>query len=280
MSFLDHIRACNAHDIAAYRRLTVAGRGAGWVRHGLAARLAAFPEVFAVADAEVALAPGLATPQARTEAVGRVAAALDLPRTGEAYPVVERFGAEPLLLLDRGLAAHFGIRAFGLHVNGWLRNADGLCLWIGKRAADRAVAPGKLDNMVAGGQPHGLSLAENLRKEAREEAGLPDRVIDRAVPVGAITYTMENANGLKPDTLFLYDLEMPAGVVPRNTDGELEEFRLMPAEAVAERVRAGDDFKFNVNLVIIDFLLRHGLLDPDSEPDYLDLVQGLRRAQP
>jgi len=41
-------------------------------------------------------------------------------------------------------------------------------------------------------------------------------------------------------------------------------------------VRDTDDFKFNVNLVIIDFALRHGLVAPD-DPDYLDLVTGLRR---
>ncbi|MEC8136822.1 MAG: DUF4743 domain-containing protein, partial [Pseudomonadota bacterium] len=34
-------------------------------------------------------------------------------------------------------------------------------------------------------------------------------------------------------------------------------------------------FKFNCNLVIIDFLIRHGILDPDSEPDYTDLCRGL-----
>ena len=38
----------------------------------------------------------------------------------------------------------------------------------------------------------------------------------------------------------------------------------------------GDDFKFNCHLVIIDFLIRHGLIGPDH-PDYLDLISGLHR---
>lgn len=42
-------------------------------------------------------------------------------------------------------------------------------------------------------------------------------------------------------------------------------------------MRDTDDFKFNVNLVIIDFLIRHGLLRPDDEPDYVAIVHGLRR---
>jgi hypothetical protein len=36
-----------------------------------------------------------------------------------------------------------------------------------------------------------------------------------------------------------------------------------------------DDFKFNVALVNIDFLVRRGYLSPD-EPGYVDIVEGLR----
>ena len=50
----------------------------------------------------------------------------------------------------------------------------------------------------------------------------------------------------------------------------------MPWERVAEIVRDTDEFKFNCNLVIIDFLIRHGLITPDH-PDYLALAAGLRR---
>ncbi|WP_343038658.1 hypothetical protein [Skermanella pratensis] len=121
-----------------------------------------------------------------------------------------------------------------------------------------------------------MSLDENLVKEAAEEAGLSADAARRAVPVGAVSYLMENEAGLKPDTLFLYDLEVAEDFKPRNTDGEVEEFMLWPLDQVAARIRDSDDFKFNVNLVIIDFLVRHGYLKPE-QPDYLDLVMGLRR---
>jgi len=70
---------------------------------------------------------------------------------------------------------------------------------------------------------------------------------------------------------------VPVGFDPRNTDGEIESFRQMELGEVAERVRDTQDFKFNVNLVLIDFLVRHGRLCPDSEPAYVELVRGLRR---
>jgi hypothetical protein len=50
----------------------------------------------------------------------------------------------------------------------------------------------------------------------------------------------------------------------------------MPASAVLDRVRTSDDFKFNVNLVILDFALRHGILRPDDR-EYLDVATGLHR---
>jgi hypothetical protein len=98
----------------------------------------------------------------------------------------------------------------------------------------------------------------------------------RAVPVGAVAYRMAVPEGLRDDVMFLYDLELPAEMTPHNTDGEIAEFHRLPAVDVLRMVRETDEFKFNVNLVIIDFALRHGLIGPD-DPEYLDLVIGLRR---
>lgn len=282
MSFLDHLRACNAHDLAGFRPFLVEGRAIGHVRHALAERLAGFADIFRVETGGVFLSPHLDDAPSRTAAVRRATLALQaeglLPRDhGEDYAIVEEWGRPTLFLLDRAHVSAFGLRAFGLHVNGFVRRRNGLHLWIGTRSQDKSVAPGKLDNMVAGGQPAGLTLARNLLKEAAEEADIPAALAGTAVPVGALSYCMEGRLGLKPDTMFLYDLAVPEDFTPRNTDGEISSFRLMPVEEVAERVRTSDDFKFNVNLVIIDFLIRHGILRPDDEPDYLALVNGLRR---
>ena len=156
---------------------------------------------------------------------------------------------------------------------------DGLKLWIGRRALDRRVYPGLLDNLVAGGLPWGIGLAENLRKECHEEAGMDAALADRAVPVGLVTYCRGSRRGLKPDVIYCYDLELPADFTPRNTDGEVSAFYLWPVEQVLETVRDSDAFKLNCNLVIIDFLARHGYLDQDA-PDYVDLLQGLRSPLP
>lgn len=281
MSFLRHIADCNRFDPADYVPFVIGEAAVGRVLRKTAAALADYPDLFAVGDASVTLRPAFtdfeARSQALDEAVGRMVASGLLPkRRRELYPVTTRFGDAPLALLDRGAVAPFGIRAFGVHLNGFVQGAEGLQMWIGRRAKDKPVAPGKLDNLVAGGQPHGLSILDNLVKECAEEADIPEQIARRAWPVSAITYTMAVPEGLRVDTLFNYDLELRPDFIPENTDGELDGFMLWPVEEVAERVRTSDEFKFNVNLVIIDFLIRHGLIGPEH-PEYLDLVAGLHQ---
>ncbi len=281
MSFLDRIAECNTYDLAGFRRFEVAGRRVGWIRHGLARRLAKFGHVFELGDERVRLAAGLADFAARSQAMAEVVATLagDGVVTGvrhEMYPVTGDDDAPPLLEMERAAVPFFGVRAFGVHMNGFVRRADGLHMWIGRRARDKPTYPGMLDNMVAGGQPIGVGLIDNLIKEAAEEAGIPQSLARRAVPVGAITYCLETPEGLKPDVQYCYDLELPADFVPANHDGEIEEFFLWPIAQAAAVVRDSHEFKFNCNLVIIDFLVRHGVIGPEDE-DYVAICRGLHR---
>ncbi len=241
--------------------------------------MAAIPAIFEIEKGAIHLNARLASVEDRTRALAEVVDALaadGLRVRGETYAVRERFTDPPVMMVDRAAVPYFGFRAYGVHMNGYTRDGGDFRMWIGRRAADRVVCPDMLDNMVAGGQPAGLGLMENLLKECAEEAAIPPDLAARAVPVGAISYCMEAPEGLKPDVMFCYDLELPADFQPWNTDGEIAEFYLMPVEEVAAMVRDTQAFKFNCNLVIIDFLLRHGVMPPE-DPDYLDLLKGLRQ---
>lgn len=72
-------------------------------------------------------------------------------------------------------------------------------------------------------QPHGLSCAENIVKECWEEAGIPQQLAAGAVPVGFVSYVSWSEEGLKPDVLFCYDLQLPADFVPVPQDGEVRD---------------------------------------------------------
>ena len=165
-----------------------------------------------------------------------------------------------LALLDRGALPSFGVMAVGVHVNGLVRRPDGLHLWIARRAANKLLDPSKLDHIVAGGVPAGLTPAETLVKEADEEAAIPASLAGLAVPVATITYAMERPEGLRRDLLHCYDLDLPGDFSPRAADGEVEAFELWPIARAVRSVRDTDAFKFNVNLVLIDLFHRLGLL--------------------
>ena len=283
MSLLDRVTACHHWTPEAYRPWYVGRVLVGRVRHELARRLRDFPGVFDVANDAVALAPALADFDSRSEAlaevVRRLAEAGEVGRLrGEDYPVVPRWGDDPLLKIERGVAPDFGVRGYGVHLNGLVESGAGLKVWVAKRSMTKPTGPGKLDHLVAGGQPHGLGVMENLIKECAEEADLPADLAGQAVAVSAISYRCERAEGLRDDVLFCYDLVLPADFVPRNTDGEVEWFELWPLERVVQRVRESDDFKFNVALCLIDLFVRRGVISPD-DPDYVSIVAGLHLAE-
>jgi 8-oxo-dGTP pyrophosphatase MutT (NUDIX family) len=284
MGFMHHVAACNDHDASGFIPFAIENQPVGRVRPAFARLLQSWPEIFSTTGHAVALHCRGSGLQERSALVAGVLEQLIAQGAlgqfhGERYAAVAEGGREPLLLIDRAMAPCFGIRAYGQHVNGFVRTGAGLKMWIGRRADDRRHAPGRLDNLAAGGLPYGLSLAENLAKECWEEAGIPAQLARQATPVGAVTYHMDTETGFKPDTLFCYDLELPEDFVPRCMDGEVQSFHLWPVEQVMELVKHGSAFKLNCNLVIIDFLIRHGYIGPEDE-EYLTLLGALHPSMP
>ena len=282
MSYLDRIAECRGWAPGDYRPFTIDGMAMGRVPHDFAERLAEFPKVFDVSERAVSLVPALNGFAERTAAVAEVLSRLreagEIRRwRDEAYPVLRRWGEEPLLIMEREALPLFGLRTYGVNLNGFVRGPEGLSLWVARRAQSKQEAPGKLDHLAAGGQPHGLGVKENLIKECAEEAGMMPNLAARAVPVGIVSYRCAREEGLRDDVLFCFDLEVPADFVPENTDGEVESFALWPLPRVMETIRDSDEFKFNVSLVILDFAVRHGILGPD-DADYEQIVAGLRQA--
>lgn len=284
MAFLDHIRACNGHDPSKYTSFLINGLQVGRVTHAFARALADWPEHFQQSESGVELHLPQQDLASRSAVFAELLCELEQQGVishlhGEQYEATPNGRGEGIVYIDRAAAPYFGTRAFGQHLNGFVRDSSGLRMWIGRRSADRRIYPGYLDNLVAGGLPADITLQENLVKECWEEAGISRQQSLKSRSVGAITYYADHEKGFKPDTLYCYDLELPKDFKPRCTDGEVEAFYLLPVEEVMEIVRDSDQFKLNCNLVVIDFLLRHGYLTPD-DPDYLAIVNELHPAMP
>lgn len=280
MSFLDRIREINRHAPDDFVDFDVDSRQIGAIRRDRIDTLLDHGDAFMrKEDGALTFAGHLASPDGRSDAIAGLAESLVASGTlsrlrGELYPAKRRFTDRAAFVADRAIVPFLGLRAWGVHVNGYTCRDGKTHLWIGKRAKDKATYPGMWDNMVAGGQPADLGLMDNVMKECAEEADISGALARQARPVGAVTYTQQTVEGLKPDVLFCYDLEVPEDFTPRNTDGEIESFHLWPVRKVARTVAETRDFKDNCNLVIIDFLIRHGRIVPD-DPDYVDLLQGL-----
>ena len=278
MSLLRHIHACNTYRPDRFLPLYLGGERVGLVRRDNAEVLRRFPRVIEVSPESLRILPrgdGAEITAALDEVVeSLVAEGLVAKWRNEVFAITPHWGEAPLFTLDRGAVSFFGVRAHGVHLNGYRRIRDRTWLWIGRRNPAKLVAPGKLDNLVAGGVGGGLGALATLVKEAGEEASLAASLVAQVHAAGAVTYKMEVPQGLRDDVLFVYDLETPEDFEPRNTDGEIVEFMLMEAREALAKVRDTDDFKFNVNLIMIDFALRHGLVTPE-DPEYLALLAGL-----
>tara|TARA_B100000029_G_scaffold3441_1_gene4136 strand:- start:696 stop:1550 length:855 start_codon:yes stop_codon:yes gene_type:complete len=264
MTFLDHIKLCNKHDLSRFRELKVAGKRIGWIKDSLQQNFSNFSEYLGYRDSEFVIGSHLSTSALRGNAMDKIGQALyeqkmTKPPLDEFYSVGYRFG-QSFFQLNRAYVSAFGVRAYGIHLTGYVRKSGNIFVWVPRRASDRVVYPGKWDNTVAGGQPAGISLQENLIKECAEEANIGPAYVAHARPVGTISYRHELQYGLRDDLIFAYELELPLDFQPTNTDGEVEDFQLWPVEEVMDVVAAGDDFKFNCNLVLIDFFIRHGIL--------------------
>jgi 8-oxo-dGTP pyrophosphatase MutT (NUDIX family) len=251
--FQRHVRACNNVVLPGARLpFLLDDQPVGFVPASVAAALNGLASV---TSDRVVLADPAALP-----AVARTLADRGLFRwRGEAFDVRARPDGPVLAQIDRGAIPSFGTQAAGVHVNGLVQRADGPHLWIARRARDKLLDPGKLDHIVAGGIPAGLGRSETLIKEAAEEAAIPAELAAQAVPVGTIEYAMTRDEGLRRDMLYCYDLVLPADFIPRPADGEVEAFELWPIARAVETVRTTNDFKFNVNLVLIDLFVRLGV---------------------
>lgn len=263
--FQRHIEACNNTPSPAHLLpFRIGTDQVGWVNAELARALTFFPQSVHFDGRGVALASRFRTPGMRSAALETLSHQLRdrgfLRIRDEPFDVRASAEGPVLATLDRGAIPAFGVIGQGVHLNGLVRRNDGLHVWVGVRARDKAVAPGQLDNIVAGGIPAGMTPETCLLKEAAEEAGMPPDLARQARRTGRVSYILTNAEGLRRDVLHIFDLDLPEDFVPVPNDDEVERFELWPAARLLEAVRDTEAVKFNVNLVLIDLFLREGLL--------------------
>ena len=291
-SLLSRIRSTDASSHAhAYTRFLVGGQVCGQVQSSLLSLLLGcvgpHGPVFERADNGLSLVQAThPTFEMRSSAMAAatsqlIDAALIKKTHGDLYPIAPAWNAPALCLIDRNAAPYFGVSSVGVHLHCYVRSPGdgGLQLWVAQRAADKSTHPGLWDPTVAGGQPSGLSLKQNVVKEAGEEAGLPPELAERATSTGMLSQMTAKADGscLKQSLYFIWELEVPADWTPTPADGEVQRFERWDMARLEAEAREGSRFRPAMVALMADFLLRHGLLTPDAEPEYEELLLALHR---
>ena len=195
-------------------------------------------------------------------------------------------GPAELVLMERSGSPLFGIVTYGVHMTTYVNMQDGMKIWVPRRAKAKTHG-GMLDNTVAGGLATGEQPFECIVREAAEEASFPENLVrSTARPCGTISYFTlrdERAGGesglLQPEVQFIFDMAVGEDVVPKPCDDEVEDFRLWTVDEVQKALSEGL-FKPNCALVLLDFFIRHGILTPQNEKHYVEIVSRIHRKLP
>uniref|UniRef100_A0A2M4APQ8 Putative thiamine pyrophosphokinase n=1 Tax=Anopheles triannulatus TaxID=58253 RepID=A0A2M4APQ8_9DIPT len=267
------------------RPFVVDGHQVGLVSQNVIEQLLKYPEVFHIRAPEhgkqniVELNPAFRDYNTRSQQVDRILRefreqGLFVALKGwrdECYDVKSSTGS--LLKMDRSATCLFGVRNYGVEINGYVRHpTKGLCIWLQQRSDTKQTWPGKWDNMVSGGLAVGYGVHETAVKEAAEEASIPDHLLKNLVSAGCVSFFFESERGIFPNTEFVYDLELPEDFVPDNSDGEVQNFQLLPVDECLERVFK-PDFKTTSCPVVLDFLIRHGIITPENEINFTQVIE-------
>ena len=282
MAMIDRIRAVQQRSPASFTPFVVADQIFGFVNQRVTGHLLGnFPEYFSLIKGSLVLLPGSSSFDERSEALAAVTLyfieqdLIPKPRN-ELYPIKNHWNQVPVAELERNSSIPLGLVTYGVNLHAWITNQDDKqLLWVGKRSLDKQTEPGKLDHIAAGGQPATLGLYENMVKEAEEEASLPPYLAKKCRPVGPVigNYHEEHCRRF---IHYNFDLEVPPEFQPKPLDGEVESFSLMPPEQVIELLRDGYHFDIESAIGVIDWLVRHGHIHAENEPDFDEVFQGLR----
>lgn len=193
-----------------------------------------------------------------------------------------------LIEIDRNAAQLFGLVTVGAHMvcYTWDASKEGrqMKLFVPRRADDKAYDAGKLDNTVAGGVVNGDNPLQTILAEAWEEAALSrDFVTENTKATSILSYynqcSAAEGGHMRPRVLHTFELELPQDMVPRPHDGEVSEFLRMGAQEVRETIMAGE-MTDDAAIVWLDFLVRHGIVDEQNEPDLLQITGRMHRHLP
>ncbi|AMO22305.1 hypothetical protein GCM10027034_26320 [Ramlibacter solisilvae] len=151
--------------------------------------------------------------------------------------------------VERAVVRPLGITTFAVHLAAL--SPDGRH-WVQQRSLAKANDPGLWDTLMGGMVPAGESLETALARETREEAGLDLSQLQGLRWRGRIPTRRPSGDiegGYVIEHIDWFDCVLPWGVTPCNQDGEVEQFVLLDAGQLADKL-LGEQFTLEAALVL------------------------------
>lgn len=168
---------------------------------------------------------------------------------------------KPFADLERAAFRTLGLPTRGVHLNALVAGIDGASMWTARRSPDKAVDPGKLDNLVGGGVIGNEPVHAALRRECWEEAGLE---LNRPLhPRGILHVCRLSEHGVQIETLYIHDLWLAPCFRPHPMDGEVVGNCLMSVKDTLTALHE-HEFTRDAGLVVLDGLCRQWYFGADS----------------
>ncbi|RGP68833.1 hypothetical protein FSPOR_5039 [Fusarium sporotrichioides] len=183
--------------------------------------------------------------------------------------------------VDSGLDP-FGVKSFSAHMIGFVKSGDDIKYWVPKRSSKKSTVPSKLDSTVAGVIRSDEQPLECMVSKIAAEASLPaEYTMKNIVSCGTVSYQMDITStgnpGYQNITSYLYETELKDELVPRPRNDKVCSFTLMNQEEVMAALANGD-FVSNRAMVWLAYFVRHGIVTPENEPDYLEVQSSLHKS--
>jgi 8-oxo-dGTP pyrophosphatase MutT (NUDIX family) len=134
-------------------------------------------------------------------------------------------------------------------------------MWLARRSMTKAVDPGLLDTLVGGAISARMSAFETLVKEAWEEAGLAEDMVRSATSTGWVEVKRSVTVGWHHEVIEMYALDLPEDAAPKNMDGEVSEFLLIPLGQLPPMLAHSDAFTVEASCIIASHLMRQGFIN-------------------
>jgi hypothetical protein len=119
-----------------------------------------------------------------------------------------------------------------------------------------------------------------VRKIAAEASVPCEYTVGNITPCGTVSYQMSitstGAPGCQHIISYLYEMDLGRHIVPRPGNDEVETFTLMTLDEIKTALTEGE-FVANQAMVWLAYLIRHGVVTPENEPDLVEVCQRLQR---